>query len=53
MRALLSLVAIVKLTYCISLICFLLRNLNFFLLLCCEFCFKRLSTLSFLLLLNC
>ena len=48
---LLSLVAIVKLIYCISLIYFLSRNLNFFLFLCCNLCFKYLFVLNFFLLL--
>ncbi len=48
---LLNLVAAVKLTYCISLIYFLLQNLNFFLFLCYNFCFKCLFALSFFLLL--
>ncbi len=48
---LLSLVAAVKLIYCISLIYFLLRNLNFFLFLYCNFCFKYLLALNFFLLL--
>ena len=48
---LLSLVAAIKLIYCISLIYFLLKNLNFFLFCCCDFCFERLFILSFFLLL--
>jgi len=49
---LLSLVAIIGLIYYISLVYSLLKNLNFFLFLYCNFRFKRLFALSFLLVLN-
>ncbi len=48
---LLNLVAAIKLIYCISLIYFLLRNLNFSLFLYRDFCFKCLFALNFFLLL--
>jgi len=49
---LLSLIAIVKLIYCISLVCSLLKNLDFFLFLCYNFRFERLFALSVLSMLN-